>query len=323
LTRLPHPPEPDPALLDARTGTAPIICTYDLPPGHYDVTVVVNGGTEVLAEARRLMAPASPDQGWHRRAFTVNVRTPEAQQNGWDGPGTPGLTLTFAGAAPEVRAIGLAPAGPVALFLAGDSTVTDQAHAPYTGWGQRLPRHFRHGLSVVNHSGSSESSASFLAKPELWAAMEPQVRPGDVALIQFGHNDKRATAAAYRDNLTRIAREIAARGATPVLVTPIVRRRFAGATLDPTGLLLNERGVNLPAEMRAVAAAEGVALIDLTDDSRRLVEALGPEAAEELYLTREKQDDTHTSEHGATVFADLVAAGLRPLGLIPDRFWTS
>ncbi|NUW39122.1 rhamnogalacturonan acetylesterase [Nonomuraea rhodomycinica] len=305
--------------------------TFDVPPGHYDVTVVVRGGTEVLAEARRLMARASPDGGWHRRTFTVNVRTPEAQQNGWDGPGTPGLTLTFTGATPEVRDVevravevrdvGRAPGGPVALFLAGDSTVTDQAHAPYTGWGQRLPRHFGRGLSVVNHSGSSESAASFLAKPELWAAMEPQVRPGDVALIQFGHNDKQATAAAYRDNLTRITRGITARGGTPVLVTPIVRRRFDGAALGPTGLIVNERGVDLPAEMRAVAAAEGVPLIDLTDDSRRLVEALGPQAAEELYLTREKQDDTHTSEHGATIFADLVAAGLRRLGLVADRFW--
>ncbi|NUW34167.1 rhamnogalacturonan acetylesterase [Nonomuraea sp. SMC257] len=299
------------------------IRTFDVPPGHYDVTVVVGGGTEVLAEARRLMARASPGEGRHRRAFTVNVRTPEAQQNGWDGPGTPGLTLTFTGAAPGVRSVEVSLAGPTALFLAGDSTVTDQAYAPYTGWGQRLPRHFRHGLSVVNHSGSGESAASFLAKPELWAAMEPQLRPGDVALIQFGHNDKQATAAAYRDDLARITRGIAARGATPVLVTPVVRRRFDGAALGPAGLIVNERGVDLPAEMRAVAAAEGVALIDLTDDSRRLVEALGPEAAEELYLTREKQDDTHTSEHGATVFADLVAAGLRRLGLVPDRFWTS
>jgi hypothetical protein len=50
--------------------------------------------------------------------------------------------------------------------------------------------------------------------------------------------------------------------------------------------------------MRSVAATEAVPLIDLTARSRAVVEGLGPEQAKALYLTREKRDDTHTSEYG-------------------------
>jgi lysophospholipase L1-like esterase len=296
----------------------PTTYTYDVPPGDYDVKVVLgNESTDVFTEARRLMVSSTSRHVVH---FTVNVRNPEGQQNGFGGPGTPGLQLTFTGAAPD--RITVTPAARTKrLFLAGDSTVTDQETAPYTGWGQRLPRYFRQGLSVVNHSGSGESSGSFLAKPELWGALEPQLRPGDVVLVQFGHNDKQTTAEQFRANLTEIVTNIRATGATPVLVTPIVRRWFTGDKLNSTGLIVNGLGVNLPAEMRSVAEGEDVALIDLTARSQAVVEALGPEGAKALYLTREKRDDTHTSEYGATLYSDLVATDLHNLGLINNRYW--
>lgn len=322
-------PKPDPALLAQCAGTAPITCTYDVPPGDYDVTVVLGnrhrpGQTAVYAEARRLMVASvgTAADELVRKTFTVNVRNPEGQQNGFGGPGTPGLTLTFMGSAPQLSGIGLARAGSaVRVFLAGDSTVTDQETAPYTGWGQRLPHSFRHGLSVVNHSGSGESSMSFLAKPEMWGAMQPQLRPGDVVLVQFGHNDKQTTAEQFRANLTESVTRIRTTGATPVLVTPIVRRWFTGTKLNSTGLIVNGLGVDLPAEMRSVAASEGVELIDLTARTQAVVESLGPEAAKALYLTREKRDDTHISEYGATVYAGLVATALHDLDLINDRYW--
>jgi len=299
----------------------PTTYTYDVPPGDYDVKVVLGNKqepAEVLAEARRLMVSNSSD---HVLRFTVNVRDPEGQQNGFGGPGTPGLQLSVPGA----ERITVTPASrrTQRLFLAGDSTVTDQETAPYTGWGQRLPRHFRQGLSVVNHSGSGESSGSFLEKPELWSAMRPQLRPGDVVLVQFGHNDKQTTAEQFRANLTEIVSGIRSTGATPVLVTPIVRRWFTGTKLNSTGLIVNGLGVDLPAEMRSVAASECTQLIDLTARTQAVVEGLGPEEAKALYLTREKRDDTHTSEYGATVFSDLVATDLRGFGLVNNRYWRS
>jgi lysophospholipase L1-like esterase len=303
------------------SGEAPVTCTYDVPPGDYDVKVVLGSArepVEVLAEARRLMVSESSEPVLR---FTVNVREPEGQQNGFGGPGTPGLTLRLSGPAPLNVVVTPAPASTRRLFLAGDSTVTDQETAPYTGWGQRLPSHFGQGLSVVNHSGSGESTVSFLAEPAMWQALRPQLGPRDVVLVQFAHNDKQTTAAQYRANLTEIVSGIRSTGATPVLVTPIVRRWFTGTQLNSTGLIVNSLGVDLPAEMRSVAAAEHVDLIDLTARTQAVVEALGPEAAKALYLTREKRDDTHTSEYGATVYAGLVAEDLAALNLIDDRYW--
>ncbi|WP_217700814.1 hypothetical protein [Krasilnikoviella flava] len=80
-------PRPDAALLERCTGTAPVVCTYpDLPPGPYDVTVVLGdrhgpAGTEVQAEARRLMVAAvdTAEGELARRTFTVDVRDPESQ----------------------------------------------------------------------------------------------------------------------------------------------------------------------------------------------------------------------------------------------------
>lgn len=303
------------------TGASPVTCSYDVPPGDYAVTVVLGDQhhpVEVVAEARRLLVTGSTEPVLH---FTVNVRAPEGQQNGFGGPGTPGLQLRLTGAVPEKVVVTPAPVSTRRVFLAGDSTVTDQETAPYTGWGQRLPRQFGRGLSVVNHSGSGESTVSFLADPAMWAALRPQLRPRDVVLVQFGHNDKQTTAEQFRANLAEIVTGIRSTGATPVLVTPIVRRWFTGTKLNSTGLIVNGLGVDLPSEMRAVAAAEDVALIDLTARSQALVESLGPEAAKTLYLTREKRDDTHTSEYGATLYSELVAAGLRELHLLDDRYW--
>ncbi|MFE5308080.1 GDSL-type esterase/lipase family protein [Isoptericola sp. NPDC056605] len=323
-------PRPDAALLEACTGTAPVVCTYpDLPPGHYDVTVMLGdrhgpAGTEVQAEARRLMVPAvdTADGELARRTFTVNVRDPESQQNQPAGEGTPGLTLTFTGDAPHVAGIGIRPADvrTPRLALLGDSTVTDQGGAPYTGWGQRLPAHLRLGVSVVNHSGSGESTVSVLAKPEMFDALVPQLRPGDVALVQLAHNDKTTTAEQYRANLTEIVTRVRATGATPVLVTPIVRLRFDGDQLDSAGLIETAAG-SLPQHVRDVAADLDVDLVDLTALSEELVEGLGPVDAQPIYLVRENGDRTHTSWYGAGVYADLVAGELRRLGLVPERYW--
>ncbi|MCI2238236.1 rhamnogalacturonan acetylesterase [Paenibacillus sp. TRM 82003] len=326
-------PQPDRALLSACTGEAPVVCTYDLPPGHYDVTVLLGSrreaaATRVLTEARRLLSEqvdTGPGQ-LVRRTWTVDVRTPEGQQNSSPDRGEPGLTLTFDGPAPAVAGIGIAAAperSTTRLFLMGDSTVTDQEDPPYTGWGQHLPRSFRHGVSVVNHSGSGESTVSVLADPRMFASLVPQLRRGDAVLVQLAHNDKGTTAEQYRRNLTTIVEQVRARGATPVLVTPIVRHRFTGDQLNPTGLIVNGLGVDLPAEVRATAAELDVDLVDLTAMSEGLVEGLGRVESETLYLYRVNGDRTHTSEHGATVYSALVAGALRDLGLVPDRYWAT
>jgi lysophospholipase L1-like esterase len=97
-----------------------------------------------------------------------------------------------------------------------------------------------------------------------------------------------------------------------------VRRLFSGGSLTPTALHVNGLGVNLPAEMKQVASAQQVPLIDLTAKSKALVESLGSSASSRLYLTAATDgvtDNTHFSSYGATQMAGLVVQGIRELNL--------
>ncbi|MFF4500896.1 rhamnogalacturonan acetylesterase [Streptomyces sp. NPDC001401] len=303
-------------------------CHFDVPPGTYDVKVLLGGeaasSTAVSGETRRSLLPETPAAAGERvaRSFTVNVRTPEGEPTGPDG--TPGLDLAVGGSAPALADISVTPARHARqIFLVGDSTVCDQPADPYSGWGQQLPQYLRKGLSVANYADSGESTVTYLQNPQLWATVQPLIHPGDLVLIQLAHNDKTTDEATYRTNLETLVAGVREKVGDPVLVTPIVRRWFnADGTLNNnTALLVNGLGVDHPAVIRSVAAAEDVPLIDLTAKTKALVESLGVEGSKAIYLYNEKKDNTHTSVHGATVYAGLVrdalvAAHLVPRGLV-------
>ncbi|MET7733391.1 rhamnogalacturonan acetylesterase [Streptomyces sp. NPDC005402] len=303
------------------SGTSPVTCHYALAPGNYDVTVSLGGAsagqTDVWTEARRRLLPATTTAAGSVAAysFTANVRQPEGQPTGQGGTGTAGLDLRFTGPNPRVSAVSVKPATrPLVAYLAGDSTVCDQPTAPYTGWGQMITTAVGPGAAIANYGDSGESSGSFLSNSALFPALLSKVGPNDPVFIQFGHNDKQTSASAYRSNLTSMITQARAKGGVPVLVTPPVRRLFDGTKLTPTALHVNGVGVDLPAEMRAVAAAQQVPVIDITAMSRTLVESLGPSASAQLYLRASADgvtDNTHFSQYGATQMAGLVLQGIR------------
>jgi lysophospholipase L1-like esterase len=313
------------------TGTSPIVCHFDVAPGNYDITAALGdatlaGNTSISVEARRQILTAASTASGTIRSFTatVNVRQPEGQPTGQGGTGTPGLTITFGGSAPRLDGLRVTAAvAPLVAYLAGDSTVCDQPTAPYTGWGQILPTFLKAGAVVANYGDSGESSGSFLSNSALFPTMRPLVKPNDLVFIQFGHNDKTTTAVTYRQNLTSMVTGVRSRGGIPILVTPPVRRLFSGSTLTPTALHVNGLGVNLPAEMRQVATAQHVPLIDLTAKSKALVENLGPSASSRIYLTQAADgvtDNTHFSAYGANQMATLVVQGIRALNLTLTPF---
>ncbi|MEV5319456.1 rhamnogalacturonan acetylesterase [Streptomyces sp. NPDC052687] len=303
-------------------------CHFDVPPGTYDVKVVLGGetasSTRVTGETRRALLPETAVPAGERvaRSFTVDVRTPEGEPTG--PAGSAGLDLVIGGSAPALAGIRVTPAARARqIFLIGDSTVCDQPGDPYAGWGQQLPQYLRKGLSVANHADSGESTVTYRQDPRLWATVQPRVRPGDLVLVQLAHNDKTTDGPTYRANLEALVDGVRAAGGRPVLVTPVVRRWFSpdGTLNNPTALLVNGLGVDHPAVVRTLAADRDLPLIDLTAKTKAVVEALGTEASKPLYLYNEKRDNTHTSVHGATVFAglvrdELVARHLVPQGLV-------
>ena len=227
-------------------------------------------------------------------------------------------------------AILFAPAEKTAIFLVGDSTMANKApgDAPETGWGMVFQQYFQsEKISVQNHAMNGRSSKSFITEGR-WKKVIDQVKPGDWVFIQFGHNDSKdqdtsryaAPQTTYRDNLVKFISETRKKGGNPVLLTPVMRRRF-----DEKGKFYDTHG-EYPAAVKAVAISQKVPLIDLHDMSQKLIENQGVEKSKALFLhlaggiypkfPNGIHDDTHFSKYGAESIASLVASAV--LKDIPD-----
>jgi lysophospholipase L1-like esterase len=305
-------PNPDPATRAICTGTDPIACHFGGQPGNYDVTVVLGGAaagnTIVQAETLRAMLGATVTAAGttQRFTFTVNVRQPEGQPIQNVSAGTPGLDLYFhgnAGAPPQLNGIGYATAAnPFVIYIAGDSTVCDQTDPEYGGWGQQLPPYFNYPVSVANYADSGESSGSFLGSSSLFGAINSRLKANDYVLIQFGHNDKDVSATTFHDNMTSYVTRVKAKGAFPVLITPVARATFSGNTV--TTQHVNSTGADLPAIIKQVATEQNVPVLDLTARTVQWLTQLGPKGWQQYHALG--TDATHTNPAGAAVEAGFV-----------------
>ncbi|MGW7267237.1 rhamnogalacturonan acetylesterase [Streptomyces sp. NPDC054842] len=234
------------------------------------------------------------------------------------------VPLTAAAAAPV--SAGPAPQGPRrarTLFIAGDSTAAQKYAdaAPETGWGMALPFFLHSDLTVSNHAVNGRSSKSFVDEGRLDAVLAA-IRPGDLLLVQFGHNDEKTADptrytepwTTYQDHLRLYVDGARARGARPVLATSVERRRF-----DADGAALPTHG-DYPAAMRALAEEEGVALLDVQALSVALWQKLGPEETKRYFnWTATEQDNTHFNPPGAIAVARLVAGELLRRRVVAPR----
>lgn len=224
------------------------------------------------------------------------------------------------------------------IVITGDSTASDYDPrlAPRTGWGQALAAHprldARADLKVRNHALSGASTRSFIEAGLLDAAAS-DLGSGDILLICFGHNDPKDdhrftdADAAFPSNLRRFVAAARDRGATPVLLTPIERRKF----LDD-GTLHSTHGA-YPQRTREIAHAETVSLIDLTVLTHELWQSQGAEASKDSFLWLEPgewtghpdgaEDDTHLSGSGARLVAALVYDALEAQELLPVQAGSS
>ena len=197
---------------------------------------------------------------------------------------------------------------PVTLMLVGDSTVADYPPGrPNMGWGQALPQFLSPRVQVVNLAKGGRSSKSFIQEG-LWD--QAQTHRADFVLIQFGHNDcpgkgERSTGpdAEYPQYLGHYVEDSRRRGANPILVTPVARRKF-----DRQGKVRNDL-LPYAQAMKRLALDRHVPVVDLNAASVALYERLGDEGS--AYLSCSADDRTHFSPAGAKAMAELVARGLR------------
>jgi len=237
----------------------------------------------------------------------------------------PVLSAAAAKALPQLDQAAAPIAQGFTIFLIGDSTMANKPlipENPERGWGQMLGIYFQAGVRVENHALNGRSSKSFRDEGH-WAVVQSRIKPGDWVIIQFGHNDEKdqdptrytTPGGTFNANLARYVAETRALGATPVLATPVARRKF-----DAQGQPVNTHGDYVKA-VREVAAAENVPLLDLNQDSMDLLRAMGPEPAKRLYiyvspgeygtLPKGRQDDTHFCAFGASRMCDLAVAEMQ------------
>jgi lysophospholipase L1-like esterase len=318
---------------------APSAFAVDIEEGNYQVAIRFGHphkatSTCVKAESRRLMLENVTTQAgkFETRTFTVNVRKPAIRGGGntslntretgppcvhnWDER----LSFEFNGAQPGVAFMEIksAPAT-TTVFLAGDSTVTDQQHEPWAGWGQMLPRFFSQDVAISNHAESGLALHSFERQKRLDKILS-MMKAGDYLFIQFGHNDQKDKSAgagpftSYKANLKRFILAARSKGGIPVLVTPMERRRWNGNTPLET---LSDFAL----AVRQTADEQQVPLIDLHAMSLKLYTALGPEDSKKAFVHYPAnsfpgqdvalKDDTHHGSYGGYQLARCMVEGIR------------
>jgi len=233
------------------------------------------------------------------------------------------------------------------IFMIGDSTMANKdisGGKQERGWGQALQCYFDDNIVVDNHAVNGRSSLSFINEGR-WDKVLEKMKPGDMVIIQFGHNDEKPKADRHTDpgstfdyNLAKFVRETREHGGVPVLMNCVVRRNFFvqapdndddealrtttfqdGVKMVEGDSLIDTHGLYRVAP-RDVAKRMHCHFVDANQLTHDLEQNLGREASKKLHMwflpgeessvPGGRQDNTHYNVHGAHVVARLLADAL-------------
>ena len=217
------------------------------------------------------------------------------------------------------------------IYLVGDSTVcsfADDYLYPRYGWGTQLGNYLTDKATVVNLAISGRSSKSFITENN-YQTLLSSIKEGDYLLIAFGHNDQKSDDPSrftyankdYKDETSfgyylynyyiKVAKE---KGATPILVTPIVR---AKSNNDYSG---SEGHVTATGDYRQaiidLGVAVGVDVIDMTTITRARYEVIGYSEALKYHAILQGKYDTD----GVTVVENWSSADKTHLNIYGARY---
>lgn len=194
------------------------------------------------------------------------------------------------------------PLEPYKIILVGDSTM-----APHSGWGGAFcSRHVKSSVACLNAGRGGRSTRSYRQEGGWDIALAEAKVPGyrgTWVLIQFAHNDQSSKSERWTDeatefpaNLRRFVDEVRAAGATPVLVTPLTRREFKAGQLRNTLASWSD-------QVRGVAKAMNVPLVDLNALSAAQVQEMGAEMATKLAQEPPTDEELAAAKAGTTLTA--------------------
>ncbi|MFZ5725713.1 MAG: rhamnogalacturonan acetylesterase [Pseudomonadota bacterium] len=213
-----------------------------------------------------------------------------------------GALLASGAGAQERERTDAEPLQPYKIILVGDSTM-----APHSGWGGAFcANHVKSSVACVNAGRGGRSTRSYRQEGSWDIALAEARVPGyrgHWVLIQFGHNDQSSKSERWTDettefpaNLRRFVEEVRAAGATPVLVTPLTRREFRDGKLRNTLASWSD-------QVRGVAKAMDVPLVDLNALSAAQTEEMGPEMATKLAQVPPTPEELAAAQAGTTLAA--------------------
>lgn len=231
------------------------------------------------------------------------------------------------------------------IYIIGDSTAAEKdisKGSTERGWGMVLQGFFDEGIRIENHAINGRSSRSFYAEGS-WQKVISKVKPGDYVIIQFGHNDEKPKPDRHTDvgttfdaHLAQYVIETKAKGATPILMSPVVRRNFylkpekqdddeklrestyKGEQVN-SDTLVDTHGEYAKVAER-IARKYGAVFIDANKITHDIEQKAGVEGSRRFHMWIEpgkyswapdgRQDNTHYNQYGAHIVAGALADAL-------------
>jgi rhamnogalacturonan acetylesterase len=218
------------------------------------------------------------------------------------------------------------------IFLIGDSTVQNKTRG-FQGWGTPFAKWVDPKLFVVeNRASGGRSSRSFL-RERLWDAVLEKLQPGDFVIMQFGHNDSESVESGlgslpgtgaetrevtwkgtvesvrtYGGYLARYVADAKAKGATPVICSPVPINQWKGKKI-----LRSRREYAKWAD--ETARTHGVPFVDLGEVVANRYEGMGKDSVQSMCFN--EWDEIHTTPIGAVVIAECLAKAIWKLDVEP------
>jgi lysophospholipase L1-like esterase len=281
----------------------------DLKEGLYKVTVTLGDTSRASIAAEGVFQEMNLTGNGAIASFELPVL--DGQLNLLVTEGKVGTAFTLS--ALEIEKVSRHPEMDPTIWVGGDSTVASYYPLETSvqgGWGQMLPQFVDpEAFDVRNIATCGQIARGFRNDGQLEAILQ-YIKPGDLFLLEMGINDTAAknatTEAEFKEIMRDMVRQVAATGATPVLVTPQGRATdFVDGIHSSVDRWYRHSTV-------ALAREEGVHLVDLNVLASQYFTEIGPEATLALFMTG---DTLHPNRAGATELARLVVEDLARQGL--------
>jgi len=225
----------------------------------------------------------------------------------------------------------------VTIYMCGDSTMQDWAVGwfPKQGQGQDFQFWFDPAKATVVNRGQGGMSLGGGGKDKNGGTavgyydmffkkgcsngncIAEKLQPGDFVVIQFGINDNNySTEDFYKSNMKKMVDDVRAKGANPIIMSPIRRCVFD----SPTQVHNSYRGY--PALNQTLANELNVPFIDMSEMVANLMISVGERYAQQFlyyYATSEEYsniksdqaDQVHLQMNGANAYGRIITEQMR------------